>query len=100
MLTMATTEEPRPGTPVPGSGRNGCHRAGNKETRRLLREITKAGGEVRPHSSKQGHFKVYLDGKYIGGIPGSPSDRRAFANDIARLRRGGLPLNSKGRFDP
>ncbi|QGH75331.1 HicA-like toxin [Mycobacterium phage Quesadilla] len=96
---MALRDEPGPGpsTPVPGSG---CRkRAARKETRRLLREIERAGGEVRPHQGRPGHFKVYVDGEYIGGIAGTPSDRRAFANDIARLRRNGLPITSKGRYE-
>ncbi|UJQ86604.1 HicA-like toxin [Mycobacterium phage PenguinLover67] len=95
---MASPEELSPGTgyPVPGSG---CRkRAARKETRRLLREIERAGGEVVAHQGRPGHFKVYVDGEYIGGIAGTPSDRRAMANDIARLRRGGLPLDSKGRY--
>lgn len=97
MTTHATVGEPRPGTPVPGSGKR---RIGNKDTRRLLAEIRKAGGTVIPHQGRDGHFKVYLQGEYIGGLPGTPSDHRALANDIARLRRGGLAINTKGRALP
>ncbi|AYP70068.1 HicA-like toxin [Mycobacterium phage CRB2] len=93
---MSLLDEPRPGTPVPGSG---CKkRAARKETRELLAHIEAAGGEVRPHQGRPGHFKVYVDGVYIGGIAGTPSDRRAMANDIARLRRAGLKIDSKGRY--
>jgi hypothetical protein len=85
---------------MPGSRRGAGCRASNKDTRRLLDAIRAAGGTVEPHRGKDGHFKVYLDGQYIGGIAGTPSDWRARANDIARLRRGGLNIDSKGRHTP
>lgn len=84
----------RPG-PVPGSSakKRGCAR---KETRRLLEAIEAAGGVVEPCSNRSGHWKVFLDGRYIGGLAGTSSDWRGRQNDIARLRRNGLPLNTKG----
>lgn len=88
----------RSGAPVPGSGRGtGVAR---KEIRELLGQIEAAGGTVKPSCNKPGHFKVYLDGRFIGGISGTPSDYRSTKNEIARLRRRGLPLNSKGRYEP
>ena len=85
----------------PGARRGvtGC-RAARKEGRELLAAIEAAGGVVEPHRSKTGHFKVYLDGNYIGGIAGTASDWRTRANEVSRLRRGGLNLTSKGRYEP
>jgi hypothetical protein len=92
---MATIEEPRPG-PVPGCG---CRpRARRKEVRELIRQIELAGARVE--ASGTNHFKVYLGERYIGGLAATPSDHRALANDIARFRRAGLALNSKGRYQP
>lgn len=85
--------------PQPGSRRAGC-RASKKEVRRLLDAIRQAGGDVVPHQGKNGHWKVYLDGQYIGGIAGTPGDHRAQQNDISRLRRGGLNITTKGRYIP
>jgi len=76
----------------------GCQKRGRrKETRRLIAAIEAAGGTVEPSRTRDGHFKVYLDGNYIGGLAGTAGDHRAMANDIARLRRGGLKIDSKGR---
>lgn len=85
----------------PGARRGvtGC-RAARKEVRQLLDAITAAGGVLEPHRSRTGHFKVFLNGTYIGGVAGTASDWRTRANEIARLRRGGLPITSKGRYEP
>ncbi len=85
----------------PGARRGalGC-RGGRKEVRELLAAIEAAGGTIEPHRSRTGHFKVYLDGQYIGGIAGTGSDHRTRANEVARLRRGGLNITSKGRYEP
>lgn len=83
--------------PVPGS-RNSAIRGTNKDQRRLIKAIKQAGGEVRP-SGISGHVDVYLDGRRIGCLSGSPSDHRTTKNDIARLRRHGLAITSKGTFD-
>lgn len=85
--------------PQPGSRRSAGCRASRKDTRRLLDATRSAGGVVEEHQGRNGHFKVYLDGQYIGGIAGTPSDSRSRQNDIARLRRGGLRITSKGRFE-
>ncbi|UXE04455.1 HicA-like toxin [Mycobacterium phage Funsized] len=84
--------------PQPGSRRSAGCRGSRKDTRRLLDAIRAAGGEVVAHTGKDGHWKVYLDGQYIGGIAGTPGDRRSWQNDIARLRRGGLNITSKGQY--
>lgn len=86
--------------PQPGSRRAAGCRASRKDIRKLLDAIRAVGGEVEPHRGKDGHFKVYLDGQYIGGIAGTPGDPRARQNDIARLRRGGLRITSKGQPEP
>lgn len=70
-------------------------RGARKEIRQLLKNIELAGGEVR-QGGTTGHFKVYRDGLYIGGLVSTPSSSRSMANDIARLRRNGLPVDSKG----
>ena len=87
-----------PGAPVPGSA---CRQRGTarKETRVLLEQIELAGGTVEPCRNRSGHWKVFFQGRYIGGLSGTPSDHRGTRNDIARLRRAGLPLTSKGRYD-
>ena len=81
--------------PQPGSKRAAGCRGSNKDIRKLLDAIRAAGGEVVPHRGKDGHYKVYLDGQYLVGIAGTPSDWRARANDIARLRRGGLNIRQQ-----
>lgn len=86
--------------PQPGSRHAAGCRGSRKDTRKLLDAIRAAGGTVEPHRGKDGHYKVYLDGTYLGGIAGTPSDWRARANDIARLRRGGLNITSKGHYEP
>lgn len=82
------------GEPVPGTASR-C-RVSNKAVRELIRNIEAAGGEVR-HGGSSNHYKVYLDGTYIGTLIGTPSSGRSQANDISRLRRGGLKIDSKGR---
>ncbi|AHJ88387.1 hypothetical protein CG91_gp087 [Mycobacterium phage 39HC] len=85
--------------PQPGSGKSRrCN--GHKDTRLLLEAVEAAGGECVPHGrTRPGHWKVYLGGKMIGGISGTPSDHRTRKNDIARLRRNGLNITSKGTYD-
>lgn len=51
-----------------------------------------------PCRNRDGHWKVYLDGEYIGGLASTPSDHRSTQNDIARLRRRGLNIDTKGRY--
>jgi hypothetical protein len=90
------SDRERPG-PVPGSSAR--KRARTKDARRLLEAIEAAGGVVEPCRSRDGHFKVYLDGVYIGGIASTPSDHRSTQNDIARLRRNGLRITTRGRYE-
>lgn len=65
------------------------NRAGNKELRKLLRAIERAGGAV---VFSRRHWKVYLDGVLIVTISASCSDRRAHFSVLADLRRAGLDV--------
>lgn len=71
-----------------------------KDTRELLNAIVAAGGTVEPCRNRTGHYKVFYRGRYIGGLAGTPGDWRGRANDIARLRRGGLNITTKGTYEP
>ena len=58
--------------------------------REMQRRIEEAGGEVR--RSKSGHYKIYFEGRLIASLPATPSDWRSERNDIAQMRRAGLPI--------
>lgn len=77
------------GSPVPGTGkaRLGC----SKELRCVIAKIEAAGGTVEKRG-KSGHLRVYVDGAFVGGLAGTPSDHRTWKNDLARLRRHGLNI--------
>jgi hypothetical protein len=66
--------------------------------RKLIDAITAAGGEVRPTNNC--HYQVYVEGQLVATLAGTPSEYRGLKNDIARLRRAGLPLTSKGTYRP
>lgn len=59
--------------------------------REMQRRIEEAGGEVRP-SRRGGHYKIYFEGRLIASLPSTPSDWRSERNDIAQMRRAGLPI--------
>ena len=59
--------------------------------REMRRRIEEAGGEVRP-SRRGGHWKIYFEGRLIASLPATPSDWRTELNDIAQMRRAGLPI--------
>jgi hypothetical protein len=63
-------------------------RHSDKEARRLIRSLERAGAVVEPR--KHG-FLIKLDGRPVANIPGTPSDARAMLNARADLRRAGLP---------
>lgn len=73
--------------PVPGTG---TKRAPRKDVGDLIARCRAAGAEVE--ATAGGHYKVKVDGKVVGGIPGTPSDRRWLANARADLRRAGVNL--------
>lgn len=61
----------------------------DKETKKLLRTLQAAGHRVK--HLKSGHIMVYhANGHDIVTISGTPSDRRAWANAKAQLRRQGF----------
>lgn len=60
-------------------------------TRDMIHRIEEAGGEVRP-GRRGGHWKVYYEGRLIASLPATPSDWRSELNDIAQMRRAGLPI--------
>lgn len=86
--------------PQPGSKRARTVKSSDRDTRALLDSIEAAGGTVKPCRSRSGHYKVYLEGRLIGTIAGTPSEYRSRKNDIANLRRAGLQINSKGQYTP
>ena len=66
------------------------NRSGNKELRKLLRAIERAGGTV---VFSRRHWKVYdNDGALLATISGSCSDRRVHHSIRADLRRAGLDV--------
>ncbi|ACM42253.1 hypothetical protein ATHENA_91 [Mycobacterium phage Athena] len=50
-----------------------------------------AGATVEK-SKRNGHYKVYVEGRMIAVIASSASDWRSVKNTIANLRRGGLDI--------
>lgn len=69
---------------------SGIARAGNKETRRFIKAIEKAGAHVEIGGT--GHWKISVDGHLVTTIAASSSDWRARKNAIAQLRRAGLEI--------
>jgi len=61
----------------------------NEDIRRLIRELGKLPG-VRVERAGSGHWAVRKDGRLITTIASTPSDRRAWANMKAELRRAGI----------
>jgi predicted RNA binding protein YcfA (HicA-like mRNA interferase family) len=60
-----------------------------KELKGLIREAEDQGWTVR--RSKKGHLQFFApDGETIVTAAGTPSDHRAMANLISRLRRNGF----------
>lgn len=59
----------------------------DKDIRKLIRNLERQGFEVR--YSAKGHPRVYLDGQFLTGLPGTPSDRRGVRNAMAVLKRHG-----------
>lgn len=59
----------------------------HKDMRKLVKELTRQGFDVRPTS--RGHLSVRSNGVQVAVLPGTPSDWRSTRNDLARLRRAG-----------
>lgn len=77
------------------AGSSSRKQATGPELRRLLKAIRQAGGEVE-QCKRRNHWKVYYNDQVIGVLSCSPSDWRGYRNEIARLRRAGLPLTRQG----
>lgn len=60
----------------------------DKDLRKLLKALVKAGFEVRV--TRKGHHAVYLDDRWVTTLSGTPSDHRSTRNALAALRRAGF----------
>lgn len=60
----------------------------NKELRKLSKALEDQGFETQ--TTERGHLRVFLDGVWISTFAGTPSDRRAFRNSLAPLKRVGF----------
>ncbi|ACF34048.1 hypothetical protein KAMIYU_89 [Mycobacterium phage Kamiyu] len=63
----------------------------SKECQDLIAMAENAGATVEK-SKRNGHYKVYVEGRMIAVIASSASDWRSVKNTIANLRRGGLDI--------
>ena len=61
----------------------------------LVRTLNKIDG-CEAVRSKTNHFKIYWNGKLVCGMGGTlHGGKRGLANTIARLKRAGVPLQSR-----
>jgi predicted RNA binding protein YcfA (HicA-like mRNA interferase family) len=60
----------------------------NKDTKRLFKSLEEQGFEVT--QTRNGHYRIRKDGRWVAIMAGTPSDRRAWLNAIAQLRRAGF----------
>lgn len=84
--------------PQPGSKAGRLARCSDRETRKLLDACRAAGARVE--ASRNGHYKVYWRGQFAATIASTPSEYRGRKNDIANLRRVGVPITTKGTYEP
>ncbi|AET09932.1 hypothetical protein GoPhGRU1p91 [Gordonia phage GRU1] len=80
--------------PLPGSRKAMKDRGaslGNRETRKFMRRLIAAGGEIRASSGK-GHPRLFYRGAFVASISLSPSDSRAEKNVLAKARRAGMSI--------
>lgn len=64
----------------------------NKETRQLVRDLTRQGFATR--TTSKGHITVKRRGITVAVLAGTPSDWRSARNSLAQLRRAGfVPLS-------
>lgn len=83
------------GGPVKGTGRG--KGAGNKEMRKLFKQVKRAGGRVEKTGS---HWKV-IGPRGFAIVPSTASDHRAMSNMRATIRReAGLDLPPREGLDP
>lgn len=61
----------------------------DKDLRKLVKALENEGYQIV--TAKSGHIKVYdIDGKMIAVLSGTPSDKRALANQLRPLKRLGF----------
>lgn len=60
----------------------------DKDTKRLVEELREQGFKVS--TTSRGHTVVYRDGRRVTTLSGTPSDRRAWLNAMAALKRAGF----------
>lgn len=65
--------------------------AADKNMKSIKRILKDHGCEV-VHRKGRSHLQVYRNGKLITVLSCSPSDWRSRLNEIARLRRAGIPI--------
>lgn len=65
------------------------------EVRKLIRWARHRGCDVA--MARSGHYRVTLDGRYVGTIAATPSDRRTLLNDRAFIRRRLNAMRAGGR---
>jgi len=73
--------------------------ATNEDIRRLVRDLRKLPG-VMVERAGSGHWSVRKDGRLVTTIAATPSDRRAWANIQAELRRAGIDPTTPKRRAP
>ena len=61
-------------------------------TRQLRRACEQAGFDVR--NGKGDHLVLYVEGRRVGTLAGSPSDPRSFLNTVSDIRRAGYPTHA------
>lgn len=57
----------------------------DQDTKVVLKALEKAGFDIR--ATKSGHPMVYKDGRMITTFSKTASDRRAFKNALAQIKR-------------
>ena len=62
-----------------------------KEVGQLIKQIEAAGGIVTK-SKRNGHYKVYFEGRLITVLASTASDHRSIKNARSQCRRGGLDV--------
>lgn len=66
----------------------------NNDLKRVLKALEKAGYEVS--RTNRGHWEVRWSGVRVTTFSGTPSDRRAWLNSLAPLKRRGFTWPPRG----
>lgn len=59
-----------------------------KDMRKLIKALENQGFVVK--TNRDGHGFVYLNGRFVTKLAGTPSDKRGFSNALAAMRRFGF----------